>query len=212
MKDIPLFITEFGTASLALQQIPYRQSAYIRLHTTPTPEQLLVECVSFCRACGARNIFATGDAFLEKYPLDDIVMRFTCAKERLPLADAALFPVLPETLAQWQQIYNKKMSGVIHAAYMDKQEAQALLYSGEGYFIHREGVLLGIGKASAGKIDALAATAPHCGKAVLLALATLTQDGAICLEVSKSNRKAIGLYEALGFLPVGEVVRWYRIS
>ena len=34
----------------------------------------------------------------------------------------------------------------------------------------------------------------------------------ICLEVASTNRKAIKLYEKLGFLPTREVCRWYRVD
>ena len=52
MKDIPVFTTEFGVASLILKEIPYRREAYIRIQTTQQPQELLKECISFCRMCG----------------------------------------------------------------------------------------------------------------------------------------------------------------
>ena len=53
MKDIPVFTTENGAASLILGEIPYRGQAYIRIQDSLEPESLLKECVSFCRMCGA---------------------------------------------------------------------------------------------------------------------------------------------------------------
>ena len=53
MKDIDLFTTEYGIASLILKEIPYKGEAYIRLRETQQPELLLQECVRFCRRCGA---------------------------------------------------------------------------------------------------------------------------------------------------------------
>ena len=58
MKDIPVFDTEFGVASLILRDIPYCQRAYIKLQVALEPEKLVQECVQFCRMCGAEQIYA----------------------------------------------------------------------------------------------------------------------------------------------------------
>ena len=58
VKDFPMFTTEFGVASLILKEIPYRSEAYIIIQDTQQPEQLLQECISFCRMCGAEKIYA----------------------------------------------------------------------------------------------------------------------------------------------------------
>ena len=60
MKDIPLFTTQYGIASLALQQIPHRSEAYVTIRQAEQPEELLRECVRFCRMCGAERVFAAG--------------------------------------------------------------------------------------------------------------------------------------------------------
>ena len=52
MKDIPMFTTEYGAASLILRELPYRGIAYVRLQATEQPEKLLEECIGFCRAFG----------------------------------------------------------------------------------------------------------------------------------------------------------------
>ena len=50
MRDIPVFTTQYGVASLVLREIPYRQEAYISIQSSLQPEQLLEECIGFCRA------------------------------------------------------------------------------------------------------------------------------------------------------------------
>ena len=50
MRDLPMFTTEFGVASLILKEIPYREEAYILVQSTQEPEKLLRECIDFCRA------------------------------------------------------------------------------------------------------------------------------------------------------------------
>ena len=209
MRDIPLFTTEFGVASLILKEIPYRQEAYVRLQATQTPDALIEECVGFCRACGAEKIYATGHKFLENYPLHTAVLQMQRSADSLPQTDAALFPVLPETLEDWRSIYNEKMAAVPNASYMTEKEGKAMLESGSGYFVHRDGALLGIGKVSGNKIEAVAAVVPGAGKDVTLALCSLIHADTISLEVASANMRAIGLYEKLGFLTVNELSKWY---
>ena len=114
------------------------------------PAQLLEECVGFCRACGAEIIFATGDEYLEKYPVSAVLLRLRCLRSSLPDTDAMLFPVLPEHGDHWRRIYNEKIAGIDNAAYMDGNDLKQMLAKGDGYFVHRDGRLIGIGRASGG--------------------------------------------------------------
>ena len=54
MKDIPVFTTEYGVASLFLREIPYRSRAHIKIQSSQEPEKLLEECISFAE-CAAQN-------------------------------------------------------------------------------------------------------------------------------------------------------------
>ena len=211
MKDIPMFTTEFGIASLVLREIPYSQTAYIRLQSTDAPEKLLKECIGFCRACGAETLYATGNPHLERYPLHTAVVQMQCSTASLSQTDAALFPVLPETAETWRDIYNRRMSGVANASYMTEKDVLSMLADGSGYFVHRGGELLGIGKVQGNKIEAIAAVIPGAGKDVVLALASLVTEETVFLEVATANQKAVNLYTRLGFLCVQELSRWYRV-
>lgn len=212
MKDIPMFTTEYGIASLTLGEIPYTGKAYIRLQATEQPEQLLQECLDFCRACGGEVFYATGHSWLERFPLHTAVVEMRCGAASLPQTDAALFPVLPETLEKWREIYNEKMKNIPNAAYLSQMAAKAMLSSGDGYFVHRDGVLLGIGKASAGKIEAVASLQKGAGRDVTLALASLLTGDTVSLEVATANEKAVKLYASLGFIAVRELSRWYCVG
>lgn len=211
MKDIPMFTTEFGIASLILNQIPYRGDAYVHIRATQQPEALLEECIGFCRACGAEQIYATGHAALEKYPLHTAIIKMQAPVSALPQGYAALFPVIEETLTQWRDIYNEKMKDVPISSYMSIADSKAMLRDGDGYFVHRDGQLLGIGKVSDGRIDAIAAAVPGAGRDVMLALCSLIPYDTVSLEVANTNAKALRLYEKLGFLPVGETAKWYQV-
>lgn len=211
MKDIPVFHTEYGVASLFLREIPYRQRAHIKIQSSLEPDKLLEECIGFCRACGAEWIDAAGDPFLEKYPLIAKLVIMQRQQDGLSPPDACLFPVTESTVQQWLDIYNARMADVPNAAYMDGADGRQLLKTGDGYFIHRDGKLLGIGKAAGDYIDTVISVVPGAGETVVLALASLLTGDTARLMVADTNTRAVRLYERMGFLKVKEMSRWYRV-
>ena len=212
MKDIPVFTTQNGAASLTLRETPYRGIAYIKIQSSLEPAALIEECVQFCTMCGAERIVATGHPALEKYPLRNAVILRQRPLAGLPDTDAALFPVQAHTLKQWLEIYNTGMKNVANAAWMTEKDGQEMLQKGDGYFVHRGDTLLGIGKASYDKIGAIVAVQKGAGADVVLALChALTADTAM-LEVASNNDRAVRLYDRLGFVPVAELSRWYIVK
>ncbi len=211
MKDIPLFTTEYGVASLFLQEIPYRNRAHVKIQSSSEPEKLVKECIAFCRACGAQWIDAAGDPYLEKYPLLATLVRMQIAKDAIEKSDACLFPVTEKTVGKWLDLYNLTMENVPNSAYMDERDGKELLKSGDGYFVHKNGELIGIGKASDGMIHALASLKPGMGETVVLALAEVLQEDTVSLMVAEQNEKAVRLYQRMGFVTLGVVSKWYQI-
>ena len=212
MRDIPMFTTEYGVASLILREIPYRQEAYIRLRDTAFPEEFLHECVQFCRMAGAERIYATGHAFLETYPLHTSIWKMQRPMDGLPETDAMTIPVTEQTLQRWRELYNDAMADVPNASYMDQKDAKEMLSRGDGYFVHRNGQLLGIGMAAVDTVKAVVASKPGCGRDVLLALTHALSGEQIFLEVASKNTRAIRLYERLGFITTAELSCWYIVS
>jgi GNAT superfamily N-acetyltransferase len=209
MKDIPMFTTDNGVASLVLKEIPVRSVAYVKLITSQNPEALLGECVDFCRACGAEAVFASGDPCLAAFPLVAVLIEMTASG--LAQTDAAVFPVTEETVGRWRQIYNERMANVPNAAYMTAQDEKRFLGDGDCYFVHKAGTLLGIGKASGDTIELVAGVQPGAGQDVTLALASVLTEERVRLTVARENKRAVRLYERLGFSAVQEVSRWYKI-
>lgn len=211
MKDIPVFATEYGIASLVLKEIPYQSAAYVTVRDSLEPERLLEECIGFCRACGADRIYATGHSELESRPLYTAMWQMQCSLEALPDTDAALWPVQENTLKQWQQIYNDKVRNLPNGAWMTDADARKMIERGDGYFIHRGETLLGIGRASGDTIDWVASLQPGAGRDVLLALSHAITEETVLLTVASVNIKAVKLYENLGFLKNKELSRWFHI-
>lgn len=211
MKDFPMFATEYGVASLVLREIPYQRIAYITILDSREPESLLAECVSFCRVCGAERICAWGHEMLEKYPLYTALWEMRCAADALPDTDAALFPVQETTLDIWREIYNQKVVKVPTGSWMTEQAAKETLTGGGGYFVHRNGNLLGIGRISDGVIEWVASVQPGAGADVVCALNHAIAADMVSLTVASANEKAGALYEKLGFVKVAEQKRWYLV-
>lgn len=211
MKDIPVFTTENGVASLFLREIPYRKRAHIKLQATQDPQALLEECICFCRMCGAEWIDAAGHEYLGKYPLITALVIMSRDRESLSKTDACLFPVTEETVDRWREIYNERMAEVPNCAWMDSAHGREMLKAGDGYFVHRDGQLLGIGRASGGMLDTVISVQPGMGQTVVLALASLLDTQSVKLLVASANTPAVRLYERMGFTAVREVARWYRV-
>lgn len=211
MKDFPVFTTEHGVASLILKQIPYLGTSYVILRDSLEPGLLARECGDFCRACGAEEIYASGHPVLEKYPFFTAMWEMSCLRENLPDTDAALWPVQEGTLPRWLEIYNEKVRRVPNGAWMTRADGRSMLEKGDGYFIHRGESLLGIGRASADRIDWVASILPGAGPDVVKALAHAVTEDTVTLSVASVNPKAVWLYTQLGFLKTKEISRWYRI-
>ena len=199
MKDIPMFTTEYGVASLMLSEIPYRQEAYIRVQDAQPGqmEALIRECVSFCRMAGAERIYwsageVQGTAHVDKQKLESV------------------FPVTEQTVSRWREIYNQRMLQVDNAATLTALDEKKILQTGGAYFVHHEGNLLGIFWLEDTKLLGIAAVERGAGERVLYAAMSLIEGATMTLEVASTNEKAIALYERLGFLKTKELRRWYE--
>ena len=212
MKNIPVFTTENGVATLILKEIPEQQMAYVMIRDSLEPEKLLGECRDFCVACGAERVFATGHEILERYPFYTAMWRMQCDRAALPDTDAALWPVQEKTLERWREIYNEKVRRVPNGAWMSILDSKEMLKKGDGYFIHRGEELLGIGRASGEMLDWVAAVKPGAGRDVVLALNHALAGDLAVLTVASVNEKAVKLYENLGFLRNQELSVWYQIK
>lgn len=210
MKDIPIFPTEYGVASLILKEIPYRQTAYIRVQDVQPDglNSLIGECAQFCRAAGAERIFWTAENVDAEPDAAVIAMSATAWVDKSKLEN--LFPVTDGTVAQWRRIYNERMAQVDNAATLTAFDEKKIVESGGAYFVHHNGELLGIGWLEDTKLLAVASVVSGAGERVMHTLMSMVEGATMTLEVASGNERAIRLYERLNFLKVKEVTRWYR--
>ncbi len=212
MKDIPIFPTQYGVASLSLKQIPYRQEAYVQIQDAPaeTVPQLLRECAFFCRACGAERIFWTGADTEEVPALSILRMTGTAWVDQTKLEN--LFPVTEQTVSKWRQVYNERMRQVPQSRTLSFADEKEIIHSGGAYFVHHNGELLGIGWLEDTHLLAIATIKPGAGERVAHTLMSLIEEAQMTLDVASSNTRAIALYERLGFLTTGVVRLWYEFK
>ena len=211
MRDFPVFTTENGVGSLVLKEIPYSGIAYVTIHDSSDPTEFLEECLGFCKAVGAQAVYACGHEVLENYPYYMSVVQMSVAADLIPESNAFLFPVTEPTLSRWCEIYNNKMKHIDNASYMSERAAKEMLKRGDGYFVHRDGNLLGIGIASGERLECVASVAPGGGREIVSTLVHALLGDCAILEVASTNSKAISLYESMGFIKTAEISRWYKI-
>lgn len=212
MKDIPMFDTDTGVSTLLLKEVPYRQTAYVKVQSVQPGglREHLEECVSFCRMCGAERVLAQGHPELEGWPLHSAVLTMRMQIPRME-PPAMAFPVTEETVGHWRGIYNEKMASVDNAATLTARDEREILASGGAYFVHDNGALLGIGWIGGDEVRCIAAVQPGAGERVLGTLLTLLSGDTAALDVATTNTRAIRLYARMGFVTVGERTRWHQI-
>ena len=211
MRDIPVFTTESGVATLVLKEIPYSSIAYVTIRDSSFPTEFIRECAEFCRAVGANTVLAAGHDALANFPVHSSVIRMSAQWDAIAETDACIFPVVESTLSRWREIYNERMKNVDNAAYMSEKAAKEMLMRGDGYFVHACGELYGIGIASDDRIDCVASVVKGKGRDVVAALVHALICDRIILDVASTNIRAIDLYESMGFIKTAEVSRWYKI-
>ena len=211
MKDFPVFTTEYGVASLILREIPYRKEAYIIIQSSEEPEQLLEECVSFCRMVGAEKILARGHKWVERYPLHCAIveMRGSILLDESKVRH--LWPVTPENIGQWRSLLNEKMASVDNAGTLTRAGEKEILDLGGAYFVHDSGELLGAGWIVGDELMLVAAFQKGAGEQVVHTLLSAALQQSIRLQVASTNSRAIRLYERMGFVSTAELRRWYRV-
>ena len=218
MNNIPMFLSQGGTAALILREIPYSQKAYILLETViPENLELMIrECASFCRACGAEQCFVTWKNAPGPLPLPHAhdILRLTMEKSALPLGNPVqLVPIQENNDSIYLSIYNKCFSAVSGAAFYDRKQIQRI------YLLHQQAFLalteddtpFGMGELHENELAAIGVLPEFRGKGYGLALELLSRcpGPELSLTVASDNPAALRLYEKIGFTKQETVSSWY---
>ena len=210
MKNIPFFTTELGVASLTLEEITYKQEAYITIQDTSDLSAFIDECAGFCRAAGASDVFLNGNFADEIYPLYARIIRMVCDRSTKWETDCKVIPVTEQTAEAWKSIYNRKMRNVPCSKTFTMTDTSKLVSEGTGYFVYRDMELLGIGKVSGDQLEAIAGCIPGAGEDVFKALMQTIKGNRIYVDVAEENRPAMRLYASLGFRKSDDIIKWYQ--
>lgn len=211
MKDFPMFVTEYGAASLILREIPYRGIAYISIRDSREPEKLVEECAFFCRMSGAERIYAAGDPWLTNFTFHAAVWQMQGTLLPRQELVSAVWPVTAENAAHFRELYNKRMQGVDNAGTLEQKDEGRLAGESGACFVHSGDTLLGLGIVKEDRLEAIASLKPGAGERVLHTLASIDPGQTLTLEVASTNLRAIRLYERCGFVKTRELSRWYEI-
>ena len=219
MNNIPVFTAQGGTATLILREIPISGKAYVLLRTVlpGMEENLAAECASFCRMCGAEEIFASwADGDLPFLPPAYDIYLLHVSKSALPEGKPVqLVPMTPENDAIYQRIYNRCFSYVSHALSYDRGQIARIYREHQRAFLalDAENRPYGIGELHGNELAAVAVLPKRRGTGTDLALSLLQ----LCpgedlkVTVASDNEAAMHLYEKLGFHMSGVESRWFQV-
>ena len=212
MKNIPIFTTPHGVATIVLREIPYSERAYILPQSVFATEQELVrECADFCRAAGAEQVFAKLDAAVEgaAFQCEIWELKRTGPLPR-PSRELELTRVTAENCEDYRRVYNKAFASVDNAAYCERADALKLAEEG-GWLYMQDGEVLGLGQVQEDELRAIASVQKGLGFDLAIALMRKLGTEEVHLTVASSNTPALRLYERLGFEKTAVRSRWYRI-
>lgn len=216
MNNIPMFLSQGGTAALVLREIPYSKKAYVLLQTVIQDRLPLMiqECSAFCRSCGADQIFFSWkDGPLPLQKAHDI-LNLTIQKSHLPQGTPVrLQPICEANDSIYVNIYNKCFSNVSNAAFYDQKQIQRiyLLHQRAFLALTEEGTPFGIGELHENELAAIGVLPEYRGRGYDLARSLMDRcpGPEITLTVASDNAPALRLYEKLGFHVSGIASSWY---
>lgn len=216
MKDIPVFTGAHGIATLVLKEIPWSGCGYVIVRSIWTDaEAFLRECLGFCRACGAEQVYACWEC--EALPAEHAydMLRLEREKEGLPMGA----PLEPEVLTkenseEFLQVYDRCFRNVPNAASYGEKDVKRLLGEDTAWLVHREGVCAGIAEISKEGLEAVAVLPAYRGLGYDLTLAVLAMvpSKTIRLKTASTNDRAMALYHRLGFCETEVLSRWWRLK
>lgn len=222
MNNIPVFMSQGGTATLILREIPHKQTAYIILRTV-LPENLRLmigECAAFCRDCGAEHCFVSApDSSISLHGTPShSILRMAAAKASLPACGSpfSLVPMTPDNDSIYQRIYNRCFRQVSNAVTYDQAQIQRIYREGQQAFLALapDGTPCGMGELHGSELAAVGLLPEYQGlgkgKPLVLTLLSHCPGPDVTLTVASDNPAALGLYRSLGFAVTGTESVWYR--
>lgn len=216
MKDIPVFTTPAGTASLILREIPYKKTACVLIRSILPGgmETVLSDCRTFCVQAGAERVLVTADEPLD-LPVDHDMLEMSRPRSGLPFSEepVRLEPLTRENATDYQSVYNRLFAAVPTAATCDETGLSRLLASGTAFLTRIDGKPAGIGVAEGSELRAVGVLPEYrgLGRRLTLTLLEKLEGPDLFLSAASTNKPALRLYERLGFQRKRILCRWYLL-
>lgn len=217
MKDIPVFTTAAGTASLILREIPYKKTAFVHMRSVLPGgmEAALDDCRIFCVQAGAEHVLVSAEQPLALPPGYDM-LELSRPKSGLPVPGepVALEPLTRQNAAVYQTIYNRLFTPLPNAATCNEAELTRLLTSGTAFLALVDGKTAGIGETEKNELRVVGVLPEYrgLGRRLTLTLLEMLDGPELILCVSSANERALRLYSGLGFRTRRVLSRWYRLT
>ena len=146
MRNIPVFTGEFGAATL--QEKPGRGRPTVVQWVQPGKTwEFLAECARFCRMAGARRVLASHLPEPRRLLLKSGCSVWPACGPACRRRTQRCGPSARKTEKNFCGFTTRGMSGVPAAMSLHQGDLPRLWTRG-GYFVHRDGALLGIGQVN----------------------------------------------------------------
>lgn len=216
MKNIPLFTSSFGLATLILREIPWSGRAYVLVREVwGDAAALLDECRGFCRAAGAGEVYAAWAEGFETLPAAHAydMLAMSCQKAALPVGTLPLVPLSRENAGAYLDIYGRCFRDVPGAASYDRKSLEPLYDEELAWLVPVEGGYGAIAEISKTGLEGIAVLPEHRGLGYPLAATVLQMvpNSTVHLKVASTNHRALMLYRRLGFTESGLARPWYQL-
>lgn len=215
MKDIPVFTGAHGIATLVLKEIPWSGCGYVIVRSVWTDAAaFLEECLGFCRACGAKAVYASWE--LAQLPAAHAYDMLQMKMDKAALPEAA--PVALEALDRenseaFLQVFNDCFREVPNAVSYGQKDIKRLLEEQTAFLVRRDGQCAAIAEISRQGLEAVAVRPAFRGLGYDLCAAVLQMVPSVTLQlkVASTNARAICVYERLGFVQTAVLSRWWKL-
>lgn len=215
MKDIPIFTGTHGIATLILSQIPWSGRGYVMVRSVwDDAKAFLDECLGFCRACGAKEVYASWETQQLPVPHGYDVLQMTMKKSDLPDGpDIATEDLTQENSDAFLEIYNTCFLPIHNAASYGTKDIGQLLGEETAYLVKKDGSYAAIAEISRQGLEAIAVLPQSKGLGFDLARTVLRKVPSVdlTLKVASTNHRAIRLYERLGFQTTKILSQWWKL-
>lgn len=215
MKDIPVFTGSHGIATLVLKEIPWSGCGYVIVRSVwDDAAAFLEECLDFCRACGAEQVYASWEMAELPAPHAYDMVELQMKKSELPAGNSVETEELTkENSGAFLDVYNRCFRTVPNAASYSQKDTARQIGEETACLVFRGGVCAAIAEISKEGLEAVAVLPEYRGLGYDLTRTVLEKVPSVTLKLktASTNERALRLYARLGFRQTAVLSRWWKL-